>query len=92
MRLMFFCLFTLLLGASSAQAQGTLGGYGGSMSSFDSGMGSSGPIIPYAGHYGGFMPSRMRLPILRPETYDDLGECIAGVRHESILTIRRSTA
>ena len=59
MRLMFFCLFTLLLGASSAQAQGTLGGYGGSMSSFDSGMGSSGPIIPYAGHYGGFMPSRM---------------------------------
>lgn len=59
MRLVLVGIFTLALGATSARAQGSLGGYGGSMSSFDSGMGSSGPIIPYAGHYGGFMPSRM---------------------------------
>lgn len=59
MRIMFVYLFTLTLGASSARAQGSLGGYGGSMSNFDSGMGTAGPIIPYAGNYAGFMPSRM---------------------------------
>jgi hypothetical protein len=40
-------------------ARGSLGGYGGEMSSLDSGMGMSGPVIPYAGKFGGFMPYRM---------------------------------
>lgn len=52
------------IGASQAVAQGggpggSLGGYGGSMSSSASDMGMSGPIIPYAGKFGGFMPYRM---------------------------------
>ncbi len=52
------------VGISRASAQGlgsggSLGGYGGSMSSSASGMGMSGPVIPYAGKFGGFMPSRM---------------------------------
>lgn len=38
---------------------GSLGGYGGSISSSPADMGMSGPIIPYAGKFGGFMPSRM---------------------------------
>ncbi len=49
--------------ASTAQAQTaltegrSLGGYGGSMTDTGSGMG--GPVIPYAGKFGGFMPYRM---------------------------------
>ena len=51
-------------GASSASAQGpgpigSLGGYGRSMTDTGAGMGMSGPIIPYAGKFGGFMPYRM---------------------------------
>lgn len=47
---------------SSASAQGvggsaTLGGYGASMRFGVGSMG--GPIVPYAGKFGGFMPSRM---------------------------------
>jgi hypothetical protein len=37
----------------------SLGGYGGSMTDTGSGMGMSGPVIPYAGKFGGFMPYRM---------------------------------
>jgi hypothetical protein len=51
-----------ILGTSAAQAQGpigSLGGYGGSMSDTGSGAAMSGPIIPYAGRFGGFMPYRM---------------------------------
>ncbi|HEV3165823.1 MAG TPA: hypothetical protein VGZ22_17475, partial [Isosphaeraceae bacterium] len=52
------------VGTPRASAQdfgsgGSLGGYGGSMSSSPSGMGMSGPVIPYAGKFGGFMPARM---------------------------------
>lgn len=35
----------------------SLGGYGGSMT--DAGAGVGGPVIPYAGKFGGFMPYRM---------------------------------
>ena len=35
----------------------SLGGYGGSMADAGSGMG--GPVIPYSGKFGGFMPYRM---------------------------------
>jgi hypothetical protein len=50
--------------AGSAWAQsfgpgGTLGGYGGAMGGPGAGMGMGGPVIPYAGRFGGFMPSRM---------------------------------
>jgi len=53
-----------VMGSSPAHAQapgpiGSLGGYGGSMTETGSGMGMSGPIIPYAGKFGGFMPYRM---------------------------------
>jgi hypothetical protein len=52
------------LAAGSARAQGSapggsLGGYGGGMGGSGGGMGMGGPIIPYAGRFGGFMPSRM---------------------------------
>jgi hypothetical protein len=54
------------IGASKARAQSSLtggsrslGGYGGSMIATGSGMGMSGPVIPYAGNFGGFMPYRM---------------------------------
>ena len=52
------------LGASPAGAQGlntgdSLGGYGGSMGAVGSNMSMSGPVIPYAGTFGGFMPARM---------------------------------
>src|SRR5260370_753656 len=53
-------------GASTAAAQTastgegrSLGGYGGSMTGAGSGTGMSGPVIPYAGRFGGFMPYRM---------------------------------
>ena len=54
----------LSLGSPAARAQGpgpsgSLGGYGGSMSDTGSGMGMGGPVIPYAGRFGGFMPYRM---------------------------------
>lgn len=52
------------LGISPARAQGfnardSLGGYGGSMSNLNSSMSMGGPVIPYAGTFGGFMPARM---------------------------------
>jgi hypothetical protein len=46
-------------GHAQGLAGGSLGGYGGSMSSLDTGMGMAGPVIPYAGKFGGFMPYRM---------------------------------
>ena len=47
-------------GLSAARAQSVgLGGYGAMGSSSLSGMGSSGPIIPYGGNLSGFMPFRM---------------------------------
>lgn len=45
--------------AQSVGGRGSLGGYGGSMSNLDSGVGMGGANIPYAGRFGGFMPSRM---------------------------------
>ena len=62
------CIFliggVLGIGTPPARAQGSgpagsLGGYGGSMTDVGSGMGMSGPVIPYAGKFGGFMPYRM---------------------------------
>jgi hypothetical protein len=54
----------MTIGASVAVAQTTstaegrsLGGYGGSMTDIGAGMG--GPVIPYAGKFGGFMSYRM---------------------------------
>ena len=60
----FSSLGVLLAGTLQAKAQGlgsrgSLGGYGGSVSPLSSNMGMSGPIIPYSGFFGGFMPSRM---------------------------------
>jgi hypothetical protein len=37
----------------------SLGGYGGFATMSSAGMGAGGPIIPYAGSFGGFMPYRM---------------------------------
>jgi|GEM_PF-2895923 len=37
----------------------SLGGYGGSMGAVDSGASMGGPVIPYGGAFGGFMPFRM---------------------------------
>jgi hypothetical protein len=55
-----------LVAAAPARAQGpdpigSLGGYGGAMTDMASasGAGMSGPIVPYAGRFGGFMPYRM---------------------------------
>ncbi len=54
------------LGTTPARAQAartgegrSLGGYGGVMTEAGSGTGMSGPAIPYAGKFGGFMPYRM---------------------------------
>ena len=54
------------LGGLSAKAQmpssvegRSLGGYGGSITETGSDMGMSGPVIPYGGMFGGFMPYRM---------------------------------
>ena len=49
------------MGTASAYAQGpgSLGGYGASMAESGSGMGMNGPVIPYNGKFGGFMPYRM---------------------------------
>lgn len=53
------------LGAAPALAQSmtsggrSLGGYGASMSADNPAMGMSGPVIPYGGNFGGFMPYRM---------------------------------
>jgi hypothetical protein len=60
----FNFLVAQVIGVSAAHAQGSdargsLGGYGGSMSNLDSGMGMGGSVIPYAGKFGGFMPYRM---------------------------------
>jgi hypothetical protein len=54
----------LVIEIPAARAQGpgpsgSLGGYGGSMTDTGSGMGMGGPVIPYAGKFGGFMPYRM---------------------------------
>lgn len=49
------------IGVPSARAQGprgSLGGYGQGMGVSGPGMGG-GPVVPYAGRFGGFMPSRM---------------------------------
>jgi hypothetical protein len=54
-----------MIGASTVRAQSaagdgrSLGGYGGSMTATGPGMGMGGPVIPYAGTFGGFKPYRM---------------------------------
>jgi len=45
--------------AQGLSASRSLGGYGAAASSLIDGMGAGGPIIPYAGNFGGFMPYRM---------------------------------
>jgi hypothetical protein len=45
--------------AQDLGSRSSLGGYGGSMSDTGSALGTSGPLIPYAGNFGGFMPYRM---------------------------------
>jgi hypothetical protein len=54
----------LTIGMPSARAQSlgsrtSLGGYGATASGSMAGVGAGGPIIPYAGNFGGFMPYRM---------------------------------
>jgi hypothetical protein len=54
----------LAVGTSSSRAQSvgsrsSLGGYGATESMAPAGMGAGGPIIPYAGNFGGFIPYRM---------------------------------
>jgi hypothetical protein len=54
----------LIIGMPSANAQSLgsrqfLGGYGATASSSMARMGVGGPIIPYTGNFGGFMPYRM---------------------------------
>ena len=54
----------LTIGTIRAQGQNlgmcrSLGGYGATSTSAMAGMGSSSPMIPYAGSFGGFMPYRM---------------------------------
>jgi hypothetical protein len=53
-----------VIGMPSAKAQSpgsrsSLGGYGATASGSMASMGVGGPIIPYAGNFGGFMPYRM---------------------------------
>jgi hypothetical protein len=50
---------SMAIGATPAHAQGSLGGYGAVPGNSMAGMGAGGPIIPYAGNFGGFMPYRM---------------------------------
>ena len=45
--------------AQSVGPRSSLGGYGATASSSMTSMGVGGPIIPYAGNFGGFMPYRM---------------------------------
>jgi hypothetical protein len=45
--------------SSTAGGYRSLGGYGGSMTATASDTGMSGPVIPYSGQFGGFMPYRM---------------------------------
>jgi hypothetical protein len=45
--------------AQSVGSRSSLGGYGATASSSMASMGVGGPIIPYAGNFGGFMPYRM---------------------------------
>jgi hypothetical protein len=45
--------------AQSTSSLHSLGGYGASASSPMASMGSTSPMIPYAGSFGGFMPYRM---------------------------------
>jgi hypothetical protein len=45
--------------AQSLGSRSSLGGYGTTASSSMASMGAGGPIIPYAGNFGGFMPYRM---------------------------------
>jgi hypothetical protein len=54
----------MAVGTPSAWAQGlstprSLGGYGATPSNSMASMSAGGPIIPYAGNFGGFMPYRM---------------------------------
>jgi hypothetical protein len=54
----------LVIGMPSAKAQSlgsrsSLGGYGATSGNSMASMGGGGPIIPYAGNFGGFMPYRM---------------------------------
>ena len=55
---------TASIGTTEIHAQGlgtsrSLGGYGASWNSSSAGMGAAGPMIPYTGHFSGFMPYRM---------------------------------
>ncbi len=55
---------TACLGTTETRAQDrgglpSLGGYGANWNSSFGGMGAAGPIIPYTGHFAGFMPFRM---------------------------------
>ena len=47
-------------------APGSLGGYGAASSGSFATLGSSGPIIPYAGNFGGFMPIALAVAAVFP--------------------------
>ena len=44
---------------ASLGSRSSLGGYGATPGNSTAGIGVGGPIIPYAGNFGGFMPYRM---------------------------------
>ena len=69
------------IGIPKAQGQSigaprSLGGYGATATSPMASMGSSSPMIPYAGSFGGFMPYRMAGGTSTPVTFSARGSSV----------------
>ena len=83
-------------GGGTARAQSSLsggsrslGGYGGSMPAAASGMGMSGPVIPYAGQFGGFMPYRMGGGSLSFQSRGDVAHDVRPDVVQPVVDVRR---
>jgi hypothetical protein len=62
--------------AQSSSSFRSLGGYGATAASPMASMGSSSPMIPYAGSFGGFMPYRMAAGSSSPVTFSARGSSV----------------
>jgi hypothetical protein len=62
--------------AQSTSSFRSLGGYGATATSPMASMGSSSPMIPYAGSFGGFMPYRMASGTSSPVSFSARGSSV----------------
>jgi hypothetical protein len=77
--------------AQNTSSSRSLGGYGAAATSPMASMGSSSPMIPYAGSFGGFMPYRMGGGTSGPFTFSARGSSVLESTRTSFRLSRMSS-